>query len=167
MKTGEACPESVLPPPPPEFLARLHEEEQSRRRPPGIDDWCNAIAAAAGLMLDAMPCLHETLDCTYVIQAEGGGLVKIGRAQSVRQRLVEIQTASPVRLDIVAIVRGPEFERTWHVQFYKLRRHREWFAPEVAQFFQDNGAPGCVRCALFNDKVGDRPPPRLPKRRRP
>jgi hypothetical protein len=149
-------------------IERFAEEQRSRLRPPGIDDWCNEIAAEAEAMQSAMTCRHdEMLECscsssagyTYVVQAGSGGLVKIGRAVWVARRLVSIQTASPVRLNVVAIVFGIGLERAWHKKFYKLRRHREWFDPEVVQFFRDNGAPGCVRCAIYKDAL----PPRKPR----
>ncbi len=142
-------------------MARLREEEQSRLRPPGIDDWCNEIARQADAVLAALPCAHADMvrgfsgsaspGYTYVIQAEGQGLVKIGRAQDAADRLCHVQAMSPVRLHIVAIAAGIGLEREWHKRFHRLRRHREWFAPEVAQFFIDHGAPGCVRCAIYGD----------------
>ena len=150
--------------PSPEFLNWMQEREAGRRRPPGIDDWCQSLERQAVYVLGHLPCTHPNLlgadsdddthngGYTYVLQATGGGLVKIGRARSPADRLRDIQAMSPVRLEIVAITDGQELERRWHVQFYKQRVHGEWFAPEVAEFFRAHGAPAaCVRCAIHGD----------------
>lgn len=147
---------------PAEFLAWMQEEQSKLRRPPGIDDWMNEIGAEAIRIAYAMKCTHPHMvgdpesesdpSFTYVLQAVGGGLVKIGRAMRPDDRIRDIQAMSPVKLQLIAIVPGPELERRWHVEFRKARRHGEWFDAEVGDHFRALGAPDtCVRCVLFKD----------------
>jgi hypothetical protein len=133
----------------------IQEEERSRVIPAGVNRWVLSIQEQAAHVLGCMPCDHSNEDSfpglTYVIQAVGGGLVKIGRAgtgkwKSALTRLGDVQSMSPVELEVVALVRDPKLERKYHVQFYRQRIHCEWFAPEVADWFRSQGAPGCVLC---------------------
>lgn len=64
----------------------------------------------------------------YVIQAEHGGPVKVGRARDPRKRLASIQTGSPHRLRIIGlIVGGAWMERDLHARLADHRMMGEWF----------------------------------------
>jgi hypothetical protein len=68
---------------------------------------------------------------TYFVQAENGGLVKIGKSNNIRSRLTTLQTGSPVRLAIIGAIRGDR-EAELHLRFKGLRSHGEWFKPNAA-----------------------------------
>lgn len=54
--------------------------------------------------------------------------VKIGIADSVQARLVQLQTASPYRLRLLGVMPGGATEeRALHQRFAHLRLHGEWF----------------------------------------
>lgn len=66
----------------------------------------------------------------YFIQAGDGGLIKIGHARSVTQRLAALQTGSSKTLRVLHEMRGGALEEQG--LHGALRRHRiqgEWFAP--------------------------------------
>lgn len=66
----------------------------------------------------------------YFIQAENGS-VKIGRTKNLRQRLVDLQAMSPLRLRLVAwSTARPGYESFLHYRFAGARLHGEWFRPE-------------------------------------
>jgi hypothetical protein len=65
---------------------------------------------------------------TYFIQAARVGHIKIGRAIDPLQRLAELQTGSPVKLELLAVLRG-DHEAMLHRKFADLRIHGEWFRP--------------------------------------
>lgn len=64
----------------------------------------------------------------YFIEAANVAMVKIGIAKNVEKRLVDLQTASPVKLRIIATLPGGmKLEKELHRQFGHLRSHGEWF----------------------------------------
>lgn len=67
----------------------------------------------------------------YFIQADNGGLIKIGVAKDVTARLYQIQLMCPVRLVVLATVPGggAALEAELHQRFADARRHGEWFEP--------------------------------------
>lgn len=67
----------------------------------------------------------------YFIQAMGGGPIKIGSAADVTGRLQMLQTGSPVRLQVLAVIPGADEcgEFALHAQFAESRLHGEWFQP--------------------------------------
>lgn len=70
----------------------------------------------------------------YFIQGVDGGPIKIGVSLDPEERLRSLQTASPVRLRIIGLVRGgPSVEGAFHDRLARHRLHGEWFvdAPEV------------------------------------
>ena len=77
--------------------------------------------------------LHENADkygegWCYFISPKKGGPIKIGYATSVRNRLSNMNTSSPVELEILAVAPGGAFrERAYHFQFGNLRKRGEWF----------------------------------------
>ncbi len=65
----------------------------------------------------------------YFIRAETGQ-IKIGMAIDPEARLKNLQTASPVKLEIVATCEGgAEGEAEYHERFAEHRLRNEWFAP--------------------------------------
>lgn len=69
----------------------------------------------------------------YFVQAVDGGLVKIGSAVNVNNRLKEHQCGSPLILQIIKVIPDVaiKFEKQLHKRFAKYRMHGEWFLPEV------------------------------------
>lgn len=67
----------------------------------------------------------------YFIQAASGGPIKIGRAIDIDRRLVQLQTASPEPLIVLAVIEngGHAKERELHKQFAEYRLQGEWFMP--------------------------------------
>jgi len=64
----------------------------------------------------------------YFIQAESGGLVKIGIASNLKSRFQGIQNMCPVKLRVLGWMEGyVELERQLHQRYSALRMHGEWF----------------------------------------
>lgn len=62
----------------------------------------------------------------------GGGLIKIGHANNLGERLRSIQMMSPVIIEYLGCVLGGEtLEREIHRKFKHLRKHGEWFKPDA------------------------------------
>lgn len=80
----------------------------------------------------------------YFIRADHVGLIKIGIAQDVNQRLATLRTSSPVRLELLAVIRdgGQALEARLHQRFAGARSHGEWFhpTPELLSYIAENGA---------------------------
>lgn len=67
----------------------------------------------------------------YFIAAETGQ-IKIGVSCEVKKRLATLQTASPVRLSLLMVLRGGyELEAELHKRFSNFRRNGEWFEPSA------------------------------------
>jgi hypothetical protein len=65
----------------------------------------------------------------YFIQAENGA-IKIGISKKVKKRLRDLQTASPLKLKIIKIMKGKaHLEGELHKQFHDYNIHGEWFNP--------------------------------------
>ncbi len=76
---------------------------------------------------------HDTAG-VYVIQCVPG-MVKIGRAHNIAERMRELQTGCPFELKLLAVLStNPDDESSLHRRFARDRRHGEWFAlsPELA-----------------------------------
>jgi excisionase family DNA binding protein len=68
----------------------------------------------------------------YFIQAEGGGPVKIGKADDVDERLRALQFSCPYRLVVLGkLPGGRRLEARLHKQFSACRLHGEWFAADT------------------------------------
>jgi hypothetical protein len=66
---------------------------------------------------------------TYVIEAVGEGLFKIGRTGGdPRARLQQLRTMSPVPLELVLVLDHLGWEPVLHHHYRDRRRHGEWFA---------------------------------------
>jgi hypothetical protein len=83
----------------------------------------------------------------YALHALGTGYLKIGCAQSVGQRLAELQTASPHELVVIATAPAwPDTtERALHLYLEPCRVRREWFA---------QGPLADTALAWLNDRAG-------------
>lgn len=67
--------------------------------------------------------------CTYVIEAVGEQLYKIGRTGGdPLARLQRLRTTSPVALELVLVLDHPMWEDVLHHHYREQRRHGEWFA---------------------------------------
>lgn len=70
--------------------------------------------------------------CTYVIEAVGAQLYKIGRTGGdAHARLQRLRTTSPVALELVLVLDHPLWEDVLHHHYREQRRHGEWFALTV------------------------------------
>lgn len=66
--------------------------------------------------------------CVYFVEAAGLGKIKIGYASHAATRLLNLQTACPVLLTVLAIIPGtPDDELEIQKQFRHLRCHGEWY----------------------------------------
>ncbi len=64
----------------------------------------------------------------WVYFVEGAGLIKIGTAKVVDQRLSTMRSGSPIPLTLLlAIPGGREIEKFLHFQYAHLQHHLEWF----------------------------------------
>lgn len=78
--------------------------------------------------------VHHISQCRWkrgVYLVEGAGLLKIGFARDVADRLAALQLGSPVPLRVVAYVPGEarKLERWLHLRYKHCRMHGEWFEP--------------------------------------
>lgn len=90
---------------------------------------------------DSDPCVgmeitHRTsVAGIYFVQAETGGLIKIGRTRHLGRRMQGLRSSCPIPLRALAVivVDHPEvqvlYERELHDRFVSSRAHCEWFAP--------------------------------------
>jgi hypothetical protein len=54
--------------------------------------------------------------------------IKIGTSSDPSERLKDLQTSSPTRLELLKVIPGNhESEAAWHARFAHLRSHLEWF----------------------------------------
>jgi len=66
----------------------------------------------------------------YFIQAEIGGLIKIGYTIDLDKRLRTVQAHSSVPAKVIGTMRGSyEIEQEIHSKFASFRKHGEWFVP--------------------------------------
>jgi len=64
----------------------------------------------------------------YVIGSPGGSRVKIGTSEDVPRRLAQLQSSSPVELEVLWQKKGGvELETALHRRFKSARAHGEWF----------------------------------------
>lgn len=94
----------------------------------------------------------------YFVQAEIGGLVKIGWATKPAERVRNMQRWCPVKLTILFSVPGDgKMEAELHRRFKSARQHGEWFEP-VPEIFGvyvlgKQPARGCGRDAKSVDPL--------------
>ncbi|WP_246510685.1 GIY-YIG nuclease family protein [Bradyrhizobium glycinis] len=63
-------------------------------------------------------------------QSTDGCLIKIGRAKNLRRRRMQLQTASPVTLEVMGWIQSRDdiaLERSLHTKFKMCRERGEWF----------------------------------------
>lgn len=71
--------------------------------------------------------MHE--EWVYAIGSPGSHTIKIGRSNAPQRRLSQIQTMSPVPLQLLWTRGGNHETETYlHRRFAKFRSHGEWFA---------------------------------------
>lgn len=82
---------------------------------------------------------------TYFIQSECGGPIKVGFTKGrPQQRLMELQTGSPLKLKLVGWMEGNS-EREVHAQLHWARLHGEWFLDDewLIEFINENAVGPC------------------------
>jgi len=73
-----------------------------------------------------------SLPVVYLVHAEGTDLYKIGKAVDVGKRIADLQTSSPHKLRVLAVVKGTK-EKSLHARYKQFRQHGEWFClPDCA-----------------------------------
>lgn len=75
----------------------------------------------------------------YFVRA--GDKVKIGFSRNLRRRMIDLQNASPIELELIHTMPGSTFtEHKLHVQFSNQRAGGEWFRYEgpIADFIVEN-----------------------------
>lgn len=67
----------------------------------------------------------------YFIQGIDGGPIKIGMTTDLKRRLYDFQHGSPVKLVVLAVLKGggEMREASIHRRFQRSRLHGEWFEP--------------------------------------
>lgn len=92
--------------------------------------WRPSVAYLELVHCDSKPVVSEV----YAVEAPGLGMIKFGFSGFAARRLLELQTACPIRLKPLAIIRGNrDFEQWIHARLGGHRAHGEWFrdCPEV------------------------------------
>ena len=83
--------------------------------------------------------------CVYFIQAEQGGLIKIGLSKHPLTRLEDIQRFCPIKLKLIGIVKNASYttEQSIQYDFRQFRQYGEWFepVPSLKQFIIENAQP--------------------------
>lgn len=81
----------------------------------------------------------------YFVQAEAGGLIKIGASDYPATRLRQIQSFCPIPLRLLGVVPGIQHESATlevdlHCRFHRFRAHGEWFEPTpgLLAYIRDN-----------------------------
>lgn len=85
--------------------------------------------------LEPEPSARDDKRGVYFIGASG--MVKIGVSHRPAERMAGIQSYSPVRLKLLAVVRGGiVMEKYLHRRFRRARSHGEWFhlTPEICEY---------------------------------
>lgn len=103
--------------------------------------------------------------CVYFIA--GADLIKIGIANNLKKRLIELQCGSPIKLRVLGFVATPQpelLEKWLHGRFDEYRRHGEWFESayelqaiatgEHPEFFQTLSQGDVAdRCGIHSDFI--------------
>jgi len=82
----------------------------------------------------------------YFVRAKEMGLIKIGVANTARERLVSLQVDSPDHLELLGVIecrnRGA-LEKQIHQRFAHLRVKGEWFRPgeDLLDYIEDHATP--------------------------
>lgn len=97
--------------------------------------------------LRSLECFFDARGYVYFLQGGPIGLIKIGNSSNPWDRVLEHQASSPVKLDLLAMVRGGRgLERFIHEALAAHRVRGEWFAParvvlEVARRLHAHTSP--------------------------
>lgn len=67
---------------------------------------------------------------TYFVQAENGGLIKIGKTTNPKKRINKMQGQCPIKLKYLYIIKN-DFESILHEQFNEFKVHHEWYNPSM------------------------------------
>jgi hypothetical protein len=96
---------------------------------------------ARRLLEHAVAAYAAERELVYFLQAEGSGRIKIGTTKDLGQRLRALRAGSPVKLELLGVVRGGrQMEQLIHIAFAPLRAGRsEWFEPgkSLLSFIRD------------------------------
>lgn len=102
------------------------------------------LRRAARAMRDQIPLANDDVGYVYILACPSTGLMKIGRAADVVDRVCAIARMSGARLELVSIMSDPgNLEAHLHRRFAKYRKHGEWFALprwELAELVQAAGS---------------------------
>ena len=75
----------------------------------------------------------RTSEYVYFVESDTPGkLIKIGKTESLRQRLMLLQGTCPVQLTLIGVIRAPcGTESLFHALLALSRAHGEWFYPST------------------------------------
>ena len=79
----------------------------------------------------------QVRDCfVYFIQGSSTGMVKIGMTANVAHRLGSLQSSSPDKLRVLALIESNQGDSVYLQEFSKYCSHGEWFfpAPKLMSF---------------------------------
>lgn len=170
---GETSRKRRVPDTPYAWVGEQLRREFSRmcRTDPALCVWLDRLVEAGLRLSEPMRCEHKQFrggsgergnsGWVYVVDAPGSGLAKIGYCgpHALARRMRDVQSGSPLRLDLVALARGgTQLEAHWQQQFKQHRRHLEWFESEpIVPLFraamEARPADGCARCIVMNDRT--------------
>jgi hypothetical protein len=76
----------------------------------------------------------RTSEYVYFVESDTEfKLIKIGRTESLKRRLMVLQSACPVQLRLIAAIRAPSgTEQLFHKILQESRTHGEWFLPSAS-----------------------------------
>ena len=102
--------------------------------------WSTYFIAWANEEIDRALAREERMSwgATYVVQCSESKRVKIGRSKDLGQRLSNLQTGSPTRLNLIAILDVDEMRAQGELAMHRL--HGEWFewTREVAAYVREH-----------------------------
>jgi hypothetical protein len=71
--------------------------------------------------------LRNTIGFTYLVFCPVSQLLKIGQTRAYEKRMKSLQMACPVRLVLLALLKGSGYESVLHQRWDRYRAHGEWF----------------------------------------
>ena len=108
------------------FEAMLARQGVTKGTPPKLPSWCKEVGERTFKRL-----LSRGAECwTYFARGIESGRIKIGKSKDPHRRVTQLPyCAFGERAELVALLRGEDFEWVYHRAFEQWREGHEWFAP--------------------------------------